>query len=135
MAAVDYHGQLTLITGASAGLGAEFARRLAARGSDLVLAARRRERLEELAAELRAHHQVQVHVPAMCHRRRRGIAVCRAFVENRAPAQAHHGTRQVWGAVPSGHKVLIAALRITRHVRREHARWTRSSTASRSPLF
>src|SRR3954471_5413702 len=46
----------TLITGASAGLGVEFARQCRARGDTLLLVARRKERLETLAAELGQSH-------------------------------------------------------------------------------
>jgi len=49
-----------VITGASSGIGTELARQLAERGYNLVLVARRRERLEELAGTLRARHGVAV---------------------------------------------------------------------------
>lgn len=51
-----------LITGASAGLGEEFARQLAGRGADLVLVARSAAPLERLAADLRDAHGVAVDV-------------------------------------------------------------------------
>jgi short-subunit dehydrogenase len=53
-----------LITGASAGLGLEFARLFARAGNDLVLVARRRERLEDLARELGAAHGIAATVIA-----------------------------------------------------------------------
>jgi short-subunit dehydrogenase len=49
-----------LVTGASSGVGVDFARELARRGFDLILTARRRERLEQVRDELRAEFPVQV---------------------------------------------------------------------------
>ena len=59
MSTIDYSKQTTLITGASSGIGVEFAREFARRGSDVVLVARRLERLEKLAAELTSTYGVR----------------------------------------------------------------------------
>jgi NAD(P)-dependent dehydrogenase (short-subunit alcohol dehydrogenase family) len=64
MKEIDSHtyGPWALLTGASSGIGEELARQAAANGLDVVLVARREERLKEIAAELTTHHGVETRV-------------------------------------------------------------------------
>lgn len=62
MANVIKRTQTALVTGASSGIGLEFARILAKEKHDLVLIARNRPRLEEIARELQQHHLVKVKI-------------------------------------------------------------------------
>ncbi len=58
-------GKWALVTGASSGLGVDFAHDLAARGCNLILVARREDRLKAVAQEIVAKHGVQAEVIAM----------------------------------------------------------------------
>lgn len=69
-----------LITGASSGLGAEYARHLAARGADLVLVSRDRGALDELAVGLRGRFSVDVEVLPADLTRKRDVAKVAARV-------------------------------------------------------
>ncbi|MYW00068.1 SDR family oxidoreductase [Streptomyces sp. SID3343] len=74
----------SLITGATAGIGAAFARRLALEGHALVLVARDEKRLEECARDLRDEHGVRVEVLAADLSLDEGIAAVEARLADRS---------------------------------------------------
>jgi len=59
---LEKYGKWAIITGASSGIGVEFAHQLAAKGLHIVLVARRRQLLEKVAHEIEAKYQVQTKI-------------------------------------------------------------------------
>jgi len=62
---VKKYGKWALVTGASAGIGLEFSKQLAAKGHNLVMIARNLHRLERAQRDIEAAHKVQVRVQAL----------------------------------------------------------------------
>lgn len=80
---------LALVTGASGGIGLEFAKQLAQAGYDLALVARSKDKLEEIAADLRTKHGIEVRVvtcdlakPDAAHEIQAQVPDCDVLVNN-----------------------------------------------------
>ena len=83
---VDLTGRTALVTGASSGIGAQFARSLARSGAAVVLGARRVERLETLAAEIKAEGG-------------RALAVALDVADEASTQAAYDSAEQAFGGV------------------------------------
>lgn len=98
--------QLALITGASSGIGEAFARQLAARGYDLCITGRRRDKLETIAMELRKDHKVNVDVITADLATEAGISSLEAWIKLNPSItllinNAGFGTRGLFANKPS----------------------------------
>lgn len=61
----EKYGEWAIVTGASSGIGEEFARKFASEGLNLILVARRKDRLEKLSGELMQQHKIETLVCAV----------------------------------------------------------------------
>ena len=117
-------GGTALITGASSGIGAEFARQLARRGWHLMLVARRRDRLEKLARELSASASIRVETIGADLTRDEDLAALEQKIARSGELEllvnnAGFGSRgRFWEAAPAGQQQMhrlhvMATLRLT----------------------
>src|SRR5438270_12751481 len=106
--------RVAIVTGASSGLGVAFAKALAEAGADVVLAARRAERLEETRALVEAAGRRAVTVPADVSRPEEASRVVEAaidelghvdvLVNNAGKGTAVPASRETPRSVPRGHR-------------------------------
>ena len=117
---------VALVTGASAGIGHALATGLAARGHDLVLVARRVERLEEIAGDLRLAHRVKVEVLPADLESESGVAAVEARLGADAPVEllvnnAGFGTSGRFHEMPVAGEEAEIRLNVVALVRLTHA--------------
>ena len=118
---------VALVTGASAGIGASFARTLAARGDDVILVARSKPRLDDLAIVLRRENGVDVEVLAADLTNTADLASVEARVAARERPvdllvnNAGFGTSGPFGALPVEHEDEEIRLNVLALVRLTHA--------------
>ena len=118
---------VALVTGASSGIGAEFARALAARGDDLVVVARDASRLDALAEQLEKEYGVDVEVLSADLTSKKGRAVVEARLESVEPAvellvnNAGMGTYGKFGELPREGEARVIRLNVLALVQLTHA--------------
>ena len=103
-ASLDLKGQVALVTGASAGLGWRFAKTLAAAGASVAITARRKDRLDALAAEIRASGGVAepialdmqdpAQIVAAVEQAERALGLVTILINNAGIPDAQHATKQ-----------------------------------------
>ncbi len=83
---LDKYGPLALVTGASSGIGEQFAHQLAAAGFDLIITARREQALNELSAELASVYRVSVDIVVCDLANAQQLRELIAYCESRTPS-------------------------------------------------
>lgn len=115
-----------LVTGASSGIGEAFARQLAALGYDLVLVARREDRLQQLAAELMAQHGIEIEVRPTDLADEFQVEQLATYIQNEKPLEllinsAGYGTRGVFSNVDIAGQINMIHVHVLAVVRLTHA--------------
>lgn len=118
---------IAVVTGASSGIGHAFARALAARGSDLVVVGRRKDRLDELDALLAGEHDAATEVLAADLETSDGVAAVEARLADAGRPvdllvnNAGFGTNGAFHAIPVDDEVSEIQLNVVALVRLTHA--------------